>query len=245
MSLAHTPDDSHDGSNGGGPAETGAAESPAVDPALLELLSSLTVPVIADTLDRLGYRHQVAGSVIRPVAAPSRIFGPAFTIQAVACAELRDPPYELALAATDEVPPGAVVVFNAGGVTDAGVWGELMTTRAQARGAIGVVVDGAVRDLDGIERLRFPTYASAIHAADSHGRAEVIFFNRPIVCGGVRVRPGDIIGADRDGVIVIPTELAPSSIREAHAKRDKERQTQEMLRQGASVRAAYERHGVL
>jgi 4-hydroxy-4-methyl-2-oxoglutarate aldolase len=223
----------------------GAAIPEPLDEASIETLRGLTVAVIADALDRLGYRHQVMDRRIRPVASPAPVFGQAFTIQGVASAELRDPPYEMALAATDAIPRGAIVIFNAGGVMDAGVWGELLTTRALARGGVGAVVDGAVRDLAGIEQLNFATFASAVHAADSHGRLQVVGFNLPVVCGGVRVTPGDIVAADLDGVVVIPRGVAADSIQAAAGKRRKEREAQQMLDGGASVRETYDRHGVL
>jgi 4-hydroxy-4-methyl-2-oxoglutarate aldolase len=215
------------------------------DLSLLASLEDLTVPLLADALDRLGYRHQVMSSRIRPVAAQRRAFGIAFTIQAIACATRPENPYETELEATDSIPTGAMIVLSAGGAMDAGVWGELLTTRALARGAIGAVIDGGVRDLEGIDQLGFPTFASTIHAADSYGRVEVVSYGKSLVCGDVPVNPGDIIGADLDGAIVVPREIALETISEASAKRKKERSAQQMLNDGASVEETYARHGVL
>jgi regulator of RNase E activity RraA len=205
----------------------------------------VTVAAISDVLDRMGHRDQVMHSRMRPVAAAAPILGPAFTIQAVARPVLAESPYEKELAATDAIPDGAVVVFDTGGMTEAGIWGELLTMRAQARGGIGAVIDGGVRDLAGLERLAFPTYATAVHAADSYGRADVIGFDEPIVCGGVPVRPGDLIAADLDGVVVIPAELSEECLRRAREKLDQERDAGSMLQDGASAQEMYGRHGVL
>lgn len=205
-----------------------------------------TVAAIADALDRLEHRHQVMCSDMRPVTATKPIIGPAFTVQAVAQPRLSTNPYERELAATDAVPEGGVVVFNAGGVTEAGIWGELLSIRAKARGGVGAVIDGGVRDLAGIGRLGFPVYATAVHPADSYGRAEVVSFGEPVVCGGVPVAPGDLVAADRDGVVVIPAGLAERCLEEARAKLAKEREAKTMLSEGgASVREVYDRHGVL
>jgi regulator of RNase E activity RraA len=207
---------------------------------------SLTVAAIADALDRLGHRDQVMHSGMRPVVAPAPILGPAFTIQAVAQPRESGEPYERELAAVDAIPAQAVVVFNAGGVSEAGIWGELLSTRALARGAIGAVIDGAVRDLAGIDRLGFPVFATAVHAADSYGRAEVISFEEPITCAGVAVRPGDLIAGDLDGVVVIPAEVADQCLLDAREKLSKEQQARTMLRDGgATVRETYARYGVL
>lgn len=205
-----------------------------------------TVAVIADVLDRLGHRHQVMNSRMRPVVGDDSILGPAFTIQAVAQPRLSERPYERELAAVDAIPAGAIAVFNAGGVTEAGIWGELLTTRIQARGAVGAVIEGGVRDLRGIGRLGFPVFATSVHAADSYGRVEVVSFGEPIMCAGVAVRSGDLVAGDLDGVVVIPAEVADRCLEEARAKLDKEEQARAMLRDdGATVQETYARHGVL
>lgn len=208
--------------------------------------SSPPVAVLADVLDRLGHRNQVMHSSMRPVVAAEPILGPAFTIQAVAQARQAENPYEKELAATDAIPSGGIVVFNAGGVTEAGIWGELLSIRAQACGGVGAVIDGGVRDLAGIGRLGFPVYATAVHAADSYGRADVVSFGEPVICGGVAVNPGDLIAADLDGVVVIPGEVADQCLGDAAAKLAKEEDARTMLRdEGASMREMYDRHGVL
>lgn len=185
-------------------------------------------------------------SSVRPVVLGTPILGPAFTIQAVAHPALSDRPYEKELAAVDAIPDGAVVVFSAGGMLETGIWGELLSTRARARGAVGAVIDGGVRDLLGMRQLGFPVFASAVHAADSYGRAEVVSFGEPIVCGGVAVRPGDLVAADLDGVVVVPIEVADECLRDAKSKLEKEDKARAMLRDdGASVQETYNRHGVL
>ncbi len=213
---------------------------------MADLTTPPTVAVLADALDRLGYRDQVMHSSMRPVTPGEPIIGPAFTIQAVPQARQAESPYEKELAATDAIPSGGIVVFNAGGVSEAGIWGELLSIRAQARGGIGAVIDGGVRDLAGIGRLGFPVYATAIHAADSYGRADVISFGEPVICGGVPVKADDLIAADLDGVVVIPGEVADQCLADAAAKLAKEDDARAMLRdEGASMREMYDRHGVL
>jgi 4-hydroxy-4-methyl-2-oxoglutarate aldolase len=208
--------------------------------------ASHTVAAIADVLDRLGYRNQVMHSGMRPIVAAAPIIGPAFTIQAVAQPREADEPYQRELAAVDAIPPQAVVVLSAGGVSEAGIWGELLSTRALARGGVGAVIDGAVRDLAGIARLGFPVFATAVHAADSYGRAEVTSFAEPITCAGVPVSPGDLVAADLDGVVVIPAEVADRCLDDAAVKLSKERQARQMLSgDGATVRETYARYGVL
>jgi regulator of RNase E activity RraA len=206
---------------------------------------SVTVAALCDALDGEGLRDQIMDRRIRPVAAGVPILGPAFTIRAVRSDVFAERPYERELAATDAIPEGAVVVFDTGGTMDVGIWGELLSTRAIACGAAGAVIDGGVRDIAGIERLGFPTYASAIHPADSYGRADVVAFDEPIECGGITVRPGDLIAADLDGVVVVPAEKAEACMAAALDKLARESDAQAMLRDGASATEMYGRHNVL
>jgi regulator of RNase E activity RraA len=233
--VAHDPASVDSTADAGPSASTGDA-----------LPTPHTVAAIADALDRLGHREQVMHSGMRPVVAGGSILGPAFTIQAVAQPREAEEPYQRELMAVDAIPSQAVVVLSAGGVSEAGIWGELLSTRALARGAVGAVIDGAVRDLVGIGRLGFPVFATAVHAADSYGRAEVVSFGEPISCAGVPVSPGDLIAADPDGVVVIPADVADRCLSDAAAKLNKEQQAREMLSgDGASVRETYARYGVL
>ena len=207
---------------------------------------ALPVAALADAVDRLGLRSQTMRSEMRPVYVDSPVLGPAFTIQAVPTPTLTASPYEKELDAVDAIPAGAVVVFSTGGATEAGIWGELLSVRALARGCAGAIVDGSVRDLRGMRSLRFPVFASGIHPSDSYGRAEVVSFGAPIVCSGVAVRPGDLVAADEDGVGVIPTEVAGECVAAAAEKVDKELEAGRMLRDdGASIREMYARHEIL
>ena len=113
-------------------------------------------------------------------------------------------PYERELAAVDATPAGAVVVLATGGCLDVAVWGELLTTRMLARGGVGVVTDGGIRDVAGIRRLGVPSFAAAITPRDSFGRALVTGCGEPVTCAGVAVAPGDLVRGDEDGVVVVP-----------------------------------------
>ncbi len=102
---------------------------------------------------------------------------------------------------------GDVVVVNTCGNTTSAVFGELMCTTAAAAKLGGIVVDGAIRDVDGITKLGFPAFSRTVCAGgcDKDGPGEV---NVPISCGGTVVMPGDIIVGDGDGVVVVPRDNA-------------------------------------
>lgn len=93
-----------------------------------------------------------------------------------------------------------VVVVSTGSSRRNAPWGELLSTAAVARGARGAIVDGLVRDVRRIQEMRFPLFAAGFKPVDSKGRARVTAYGVPVECGGVLVRPGDLIFADLDGV---------------------------------------------
>jgi 4-hydroxy-4-methyl-2-oxoglutarate aldolase len=99
--------------------------------------------------------------------------------------------------------PGDIVVVCTGGNTSTAVFGELMCHTAAAKGLGGIVVDGAIRDVDRITKLGFPAYSRSVSpgACDKDGPGEI---NVPISCGGAVVMPGDIVVGDADGISVVP-----------------------------------------
>jgi regulator of RNase E activity RraA len=201
---------------------------------------------VADVLDRLGRRSQAMAHDVRPLGGgPTSVTGRAFTITAAASDVVLENPYEHELAAVDATPAGAVVVLATGGLLDVAVWGELLTTRMLARGGVGVVTDGGVRDVAGIRRLDVPAFAAAVTPRDSFGRAQVTGWGEPVTCAGVDVSPGDLVRGDEDGVVVVPAELAADALAAAEEKLGLERLVAEGLARGETAADLYDRYGVL
>jgi len=119
------------------------------------------------------------------------------------------------------------------------------STAAKARGAKGAVVDGLVRDVLKIEELGFPLFAVGIKPVDSRGRGMVVDYNIPVQCGGITVTPGDLVFADYDGVVVIPSEVVEDVIRLASEKASRETSSREELKKGRFLRDVYNKYGVL
>ena len=136
---------------------------------------------------------------IHAVWRGARLAGPAFTV--------RTPPGEfLAVrAAVDQAAAGVVLVVDGGAELGRALWGDNMSKLALERGIAGLVVDGAVRDRDGIEALAFPVFAAGVTPTpprrEQEGELDV-----PVGCGGLEVRPGDLVYGDADGVVVVPRE---------------------------------------
>jgi len=159
---------------------------------------------------------------IRPIWPGARLAGTAFTV--------RTPPgehYSVKQAALS-AGPGDVIVIDAGGTTDFALWGDILARVALERGLAGLVVDGAIRDAEEIERLGFPVFAAAVIPAGPRGKATPGEIGVPIRCGGIAVEPGDIVYGDRDGVVVIPRAQHDAVLERARAQ---ELAEQEILRE--------------
>lgn len=117
--------------------------------------------------------------------------------------------------------PGEIVVVNTGGNITSAVFGELMCTTAHAKGVGGIVIDGAIRDVDGIAKLGMPAFSRSVcpGGCDKDGPGEI---NVPISCGGTVVMPGDIIVGDDEGIAVVPRDSAEEVLGLVQALMDRE-----------------------
>lgn len=218
------------------------------DPAFLdELRRKLYSAVLSDVLDELGHMHQAMAPAIRPLDEGLVLAGFARTglFREVSAAVPGENPYELEIRIVDDLEPGDVMVFGCGGSKKIAPWGELLTTAARARGAVGAVTDGFVRDVRMIRDLRFPVFHGGIAPLDSKGRGKVVAIDLPIDCAGVRVEPGDLVFGDVDGVVVVPRRLEAEALSRAFRKVSGENRTREELANGAKLADVFARHGVL
>jgi 4-hydroxy-4-methyl-2-oxoglutarate aldolase len=130
--------------------------------------------------------------------------------------------------------PGVVIVGNIGGYLTAGAWGEILTVAAQSRGVTGLAVDGAVRDIEAIQRRLFPVFSRGL-AIGACTKERFGTLNRPIIFGGVVVRPGDVICGDGDGLVVIEHERLDAVIDAATARQRQEASIIEQLEAGRTT----------
>jgi 4-hydroxy-4-methyl-2-oxoglutarate aldolase len=211
-----------------------------------EVRRHLSVPLLCDALDSCGYLSQSPRLPIEPrTLQPYFLFGTAKTLLWADMAHVDPKPYELELAAIDSCQPDDVIVCAAGGSMRSGIWGELLSIAAKYRGAAGVLVDGAVRDIRKMKELGFCAYARWACPYDSRDRQRVIDYDVTVELGGVRVNPGDWIAADEDGVVIIPSDIAPKVIEAAWAKMFAENKVRDAVTTGMSTTEAFRRFGVL
>jgi regulator of RNase E activity RraA len=218
------------------------------DPGFLEeIRRSLYTAVLSDVLDELGFRDQAMPPSIRPLDEDLVLAGFARTglYREVFEAVAGENPYELEIALVDDLAPGEVAVFGCCGSRRIAPWGELLSTASRARGAVGCVTDGMVRDVRAIRALRFPVFHGGIAPLDSKGRGKVAEIDTPIRCGGVAVAPGDLVVGDADGVVVVPRAVEDEALRRAFAKVAGENTTRDELAAGAKLADVFAKYRVL
>jgi 4-hydroxy-4-methyl-2-oxoglutarate aldolase len=207
----------------------------------------LHVPAVCDVLDELGYREQAMHQRLRPLDPENCTFvGRARTFRWMETDYVVEgDPYGLEIDAMDSLKPGDVVVHSTDpGGTNA-PWGELMSTLARRNGVAGCVCDSLVRDCRKIAKMGFPVFHAGIRPVDSKGRGRVMAYDVPVRCGGVLVRPGELVFADFDGVVVIPRPVEAEALRLAAEKVGKESATRRGLLEGRSLRDVFDEFGVL
>lgn len=186
-------------------------------------------------------RDNVMRSDIKMRTVNKKIIGPALTVK-LTPGDIVDP-----LAIFEIAQPGDVIVIDAFGETETSIWGGLMTGLCKAAGVVGAIIDGSMRDTDETKMLDFPVASKSVSPRASHtaysGRKEPIEVNVPIVCGGVLVKPGDLIVADEIGVVVAPQEDLEEIYKKAKEQADKEEATRAEILKGATLEELLEKFG--
>lgn len=206
---------------------------------------NLYTAVVSDSLDQLGIRHQAMSEYLRPVHNRCKFAGWARTIACSDVYHMPEDPYAIEIEAVDSLLPGEVAVIGTQKSKRNAPWGELLSTAAKARGARGAVVDGLVRDIGKIEELGFPVFASGIKPVDSMGRGIVTAYNVTVECGDVMVQPGDLVFADYDGIVVIPSGKVQETVALATDKVRREDSSRAELKAGGYLRDVFRKYGVL
>jgi len=218
-------------------------EAPTITLAMIR--EHLTAAVVADALDAEGLVRQSPRVPIRPMTTTEVLVGRCRTSLWVDMAHIDPCPYELELQAVDGCRPGDVLIAAAGGSMRSGIWGELLSTAAQNTGCVGVLVDGAVRDLSRIRQMGFPVFARGTCIYDSRNRQRVVDVDVPVEIDGVTFHPGDLVVADEDGIVVVPRRVEEAVIRRAWDKVHAENAVRDAIRGGMSAADAFDRFGVL
>lgn len=175
--------------------------------------NSVSTATITMALLKKGLRNVWLRGVRALDPSTPRVVGRAFTMRFVPGREDLATPESLSSSkstrfAIEEIPPGSMAVVSSCGIADAGVFGDILCARMVRRGAVGLITDGAVRDVEGIRRTGLPVWCSGVSAPPSVAQLTFVDWQQPIGCGGVAIFPDDILIADQDGAVIVPKEMA-------------------------------------
>lgn len=200
--------------------------------ALLDRLADLDACAVSDALDRAGITGVALGLVA--LSGGRRICGRAVTVQ-LGPDDGRTSKRHLGTAAAEASGPGRVIVIAHGARTDVAGWGGILSLAAKTRGAEGVVVDGACRDIDESREMDLPVFARTAVPTTARGRVIEHDWNCEVTIAGVTVAADDLVIADGSGVVFIPADQAEAIIVSAEAIVARERRMAEDVRAGRPV----------
>jgi regulator of RNase E activity RraA len=210
---------------------------------LVEGFRSVGTSTLGDILDGMGLKGVVTG--IRPIKQGTTLVGPAVTVKQVSGVVgtygIEDFPIGRVI---EYGKPGDVLVFDNGGKAIS-TWGGLASTAAKTKGIEGAVIDGGCRDADQIAELNFPVFTRHITPTTGKTRIKILELNGIIECGGIRVRPGDIMVADGTGIVVVPQEKAHDILEKAQEAEKAEERFVEQVKKGKTFLEAQKSTGRL
>jgi len=223
----------------------GAQGAPSRDDAtLIESFRHVEVASVSDAMEQILGKKIYMTHQMRPIFR-SKFAGFALTVHLKK--EENDDPTALngMLSAIDEGPRNSVYVMQVDDGADIAGMGGLMGTAMSARNFSGAVIDGGVRDVAYLEKIGFPVYATGIVPSTSVHHYRFAGANIPVQCGGVMVKPGDVIAADADGVAVVPREAAEKVLALAQQLDFKEHSMYPIIEKARSIVEAVKQMGRL
>jgi regulator of RNase E activity RraA len=204
------------------------------------------MPAVCDALFALHLEEKVLPSRLRPLFPEQRIVGEAFTVEGHDIPDVgwdegivRMRPY---LEMFERLTPDSVLVSTTpdGRV---GHFGELTANAARAHGCVGAILDGNLRDIEGLRAIQFQVFYRDLSPLNGIGRWEMAASQQPVAIGGVVVRPGDIVFGEFDGILVVPRSDATAVLEKAEEIAGAEGRVRSELRDGGSPWSSFDRHG--
>lgn len=207
---------------------------------------ALYLPAVADALYSLGLPEQVLPTTLRPLFPEGRMVGHAHTVEGRGLAPIG---WEAGLVKIrsylevfEQLQPDSVLV-SVNPNSHVGHFGELTANSARAHGCVGCVLDGNLRDIEGMREIGFQVFYRDLSPLNAIGRWEMVQSEHPVTIGGIVVHHGDIVFGEFDGVLVIPREQAEAVLLEAESIVGAEGLVREEMRQGGTPLESLDRHG--
>jgi len=214
------------------------------DSEIVATLAKVTTATLTTLLLKKGLRN-VWMRGTRPLnAGQPRLVGKAFTLRFVPAREDLATPESWSKpistrGAIEAMPPGCIAVADAMGVTDAGIFGDILCARMKKRGVAALVTDGVVRDLEGVLGTQLPVWCQGTAAPPSVAGLTFVGWQEPIDCGGVAVYPNDIIVVDQDGAVLVPSDMVDEVVAAAVEQERMEGWMMEQVLEGAALPGLY------
>jgi regulator of RNase E activity RraA len=215
-----------------------------LDSTAVATLARVTTATLTTILLKNGLRN-VWMRGTRPLSpGHPRIVGPAFTLRFVPAREDLATPASWASpistrSAIEAMPAGCVAVVDAMGVTDAGIFGDILCARMAKRGVAALVTDGVVRDVAGVRGTGLPVFCRGAAAPPSVAGLTFVAWQQPIGCGGVAVFPDDVVVVDDDGAVLVPAALLDQVVADAVEQERLEEWIMGEVTQGAALPGLY------
>jgi regulator of RNase E activity RraA len=215
-----------------------------LEPNAIEVLSRVTTATLTTILLKKGLRNVWLRGTQPLAPGQPRVVGRAFTLRFVPAREDLATPESWAApistrAAIEDMPAGCVAVVDSMGVSDAGIFGDILCARMARRGVAALVTDGVVRDLAGVLATGLPVWCRGAAAPPSVAGLTFVGWQQPVGCGGVAVFPGDVVVVDDDGAVLIPAALLDEMLELAPEQERLEAWIMAEVERGASLPGLY------
>jgi len=215
-----------------------------LDPKIAAVLATVSTATVTTVLLKKGLRNvwMRGPKPLRP--GQKRLVGRAFTMRFVPAREDLATPESWASprstrAAIEDMPAGCITVVDAMGVTDAGIFGDILCARMAKRGVAALVTDGVLRDVAGVTGTGLPVWCQGWAAPASVAGLTFVNWQEPIGCGGVAVFPDDVVVVDDDGAVVIPQKLLDAVVSDAPEQERMEEWIMSEVEKGAALPGLY------
>jgi regulator of RNase E activity RraA len=215
-----------------------------LDAATADALRGVSTATLTTVLLKQGLRNVWLRGT-RPLApGQPRLVGRAFTLRFVPAREDLATPASWGApistrAAIEAMPPGCIAVVDAMGVTDAGIFGDILCARMARRGVAGLVTDGVVRDAAGVRATGLPVWCQGTAAPPSVAGLTFVAWQQPVGCGGVAVFPNDVVVVDDDGAVLVPQALLAATVAAAVEQERQEAWIMQRVEAGAALPGLY------
>ncbi|GIL38976.1 ribonuclease activity regulator RraA [Roseiterribacter gracilis] len=216
----------------------------ALDKKIIDTLSKVSTATITTILLKHGLRNVWMRGTKPLKPGQPRIVGQAFTLRFVPAREDLATPASWSSpistrAAIEDMPAGCVAVVDAMGVSDAGIFGDILCARMAKRGVAALITDGVIRDVAGVLETGLPVWCNGVAAPPSVAGLTFVAWQQPIACGGVAVFPDDVVVVDQDGAVLIPAAMVDELVAAAPEQENLENWIMGEVEKGAALPGLY------